>query len=263
MAVVFLMIGAGVLVVGSLLALTFIDVAFNPQVATSGSASHATTWKPPMVRGGELLVWAAETAQRVARDVLSGPRDGSVAHKLGATLEEGVSVAADQSPQRDRWSEKQCDVSGRQQVGATAPELFELADQLRASHSNRELQKLEVQAYSFATRTASAKQQDAHLECALRCQDGQCAVQSSRPIQCRTECPVAVAGSDGAQLDDHARTVGRGVAQGLSAALNEAGLDGQRYELNSALAVVLHTPDAADRWARGEDVFSQCQTFQV
>jgi hypothetical protein len=42
---------------------------------------------------------------------------------------------------------------------------------------------------------------------------------------------------------------------GVTRALKSAGLDANIYELNSALAAALETPDAAERWARGEQVF--------
>lgn len=53
-------------------------------------------------------------------------------------------------------------------------------------------------------------------------------------------------------------TVGRGVQLGLQEGLQSAGLDAEVYEFNSALAKALETPDAADRWAKGENVFASC-----
>ena len=41
----------------------------------------------------------------------------------------------------------------------------------------------------------------------------------------------------------------------MTRALKSAGLDANIYELNSAVATALEIPDAAERWARGEDVF--------
>ncbi len=65
---------------------------------------------------------------------------------------------------------------------------------------------------------------------------------------------------DGAQqaMDAHAYEIGQGVRSGLSRGIEAAGLDGNFYELNSALVVVLDKSDAADCWARGEDVFEHC-----
>ncbi len=60
-------------------------------------------------------------------------------------------------------------------------------------------------------------------------------------------------------LDHHAYRVGQGVRSGLSSGLEAAGLDGNHYELNSVLGMVLDTPDAAKRWACGEDVFGDCR----
>jgi hypothetical protein len=48
---------------------------------------------------------------------------------------------------------------------------------------------------------------------------------------------------------------------GLTTGLESAGLDGQVYELNSALSAALTTPDAAGRFARGEPVFTGCHPY--
>ena len=41
----------------------------------------------------------------------------------------------------------------------------------------------------------------------------------------------------------------------MTRALKSAGLDANIYELNSAVATALEISDAAERWARGDDVF--------
>jgi hypothetical protein len=49
--------------------------------------------------------------------------------------------------------------------------------------------------------------------------------------------------------------VAQGIEAGVTRALKSAGLDANIYELNSAFAKALESSDAAERWARGEDVF--------
>ncbi|MBI1312641.1 hypothetical protein GC176_15215 [bacterium] len=263
MTVVILMLGVALLLATGLFMLAFLDVAFHePQLAVASSASR-TAWRPPAAEKNDLMAWAALTAKKFTRNILTGRRDAALAHQLGLQIEEGTSVAAERSPQRTDWVDDRCELAGERLVGLTAPEVFEVADHLRRSRTTDQLQIFRRLAHDNAATLAADTTGTAEVPCALRCSDGQCAVQSCRPIQCRTECPLASAGSDGAQLDSHARTVGQGVAQGLSSALTEAGLDGRRYELNSALEVALSTPDAADRWAHGEYVFAGCQSFEV
>ncbi len=57
----------------------------------------------------------------------------------------------------------------------------------------------------------------------------------------------------------HARVVAEGVEEGLVRALDMAGIDGNVYELNSAVAAALRTPEAARRWLDGEAGFADCQ----
>lgn len=64
---------------------------------------------------------------------------------------------------------------------------------------------------------------------------------------------------DGRAKWAHASVVAEGIEQGWQRAMHEAGLDGSLYELNSALAVALRTPDAEARWLDGEDVFAVCE----
>jgi hypothetical protein len=55
------------------------------------------------------------------------------------------------------------------------------------------------------------------------------------------------------------QVVEQGAETGLAEALVSAGRDGNVYELNSALATALNTPNAAARWASGEEIFAGCK----
>lgn len=54
-------------------------------------------------------------------------------------------------------------------------------------------------------------------------------------------------------------TFSEGINADLSQGLTKAGFDGRRYESNRALVEVLDTPDAGQRWLRGEAVFQPCR----
>jgi hypothetical protein len=57
-----------------------------------------------------------------------------------------------------------------------------------------------------------------------------------------------------------AASIGRAVQIGLSQTLEDAGLDSKLYELSGALLTALDTPNAAKRWARGEQIFAERHT---
>ncbi|MSU37013.1 MAG: hypothetical protein EXS36_18330 [Pedosphaera sp.] len=106
------------------------------------------------------------------------------------------------------------------------------------------------------------------LPCPLQGDGHVCCVYGTRPLRCRPLHAIAIAkemgchgvpsaGSPAHAVDEqgHENTVAQGIEIGLTRALKSAGLDAKVYELNSALATALKTPDAAERWAKGENVF--------
>jgi hypothetical protein len=104
------------------------------------------------------------------------------------------------------------------------------------------------------------------MRCPLLSDDRRCAVFAARPLHCRGRCcPNCDQDADsrsstaGDSPRSFAATVGEGISAGLAQGLTEAGLDGNSYELNRALVRALETPDAAERWLRGEAVFEACR----
>lgn len=107
------------------------------------------------------------------------------------------------------------------------------------------------------------------LPCGLLGDNGLCSVYEARPLVCagvfslsRTACEASARHHGPAAptipLDRPAKAWTMGVSGGLQRALVDAGLDGNLYELNSIVLCALDTPNAAERWLRGEDLFSQC-----
>jgi len=106
------------------------------------------------------------------------------------------------------------------------------------------------------------------LPCPLQGRDHVCCVYAARPLRCRilhaisiskemsagTECRTAAQGN-GPDENRYEQTVAEGIELGVARALKSAGLSADVYELNSALATALETPDAAERWANGDNVF--------
>ena len=91
----------------------------------------------------------------------------------------------------------------------------------------------------------------------------------ARPLYCRTLHAALVARQFGLEMSgadgkispwaSHMQTIEQGVKESLVQELAAAGLDGNVYELNSALVVALDAPNAAERWANGEEVFASCK----
>lgn len=109
----------------------------------------------------------------------------------------------------------------------------------------------------------------ANVKCALLDDDGKCSAYEARPIPCSSWCSLSRSQYEAAfavdpvtakvGIDAMVHTTGRGVQAGLCVGVGQSGLDGNTYELHSALLRALDTPDAEQRWARGEDVFGGCK----
>ncbi|MEX1041104.1 MAG: YkgJ family cysteine cluster protein [Pirellulaceae bacterium] len=106
------------------------------------------------------------------------------------------------------------------------------------------------------------------LACGLLSMDGMCQAYAARPLICsgvfsldREACDEAAElvqiGDIGGQvpLDQPARTATAGISGGLQRYLVEHGLDGNLYELNSAVLVALEDIDPLPRYLAGEDLF--------
>jgi Fe-S-cluster containining protein len=188
-----------------------------------------------------------------------------------------------------------CPKTGQGTIGVTAPEALAIAAYLQDNMSRAEQQRIHDMAVENARNIASRAQgylppipllvavemnektklashspgsRPAPLPCPLQGQDHVCCVYTARPLRCRILHAITVArdtpGPDAPPgesrpeaLDDnrHEQTVAAGIEIGVTRALKSAGLDANIYELNSALATALETPDAAERWARGENIF--------
>ena len=155
-------------------------------------------------------------------------------------------------------------------VAVSAPEALGLAFHIKARFAAPELRAIREMIASNAAKVADMtviEQARAQVKCALLDDDGQCSAYEARPIACSSWCSVSRAECEASFKDDDPATAPvtidagmyewcRGVQVGLSAAVFRLGLDGKTYELHSALLRALDTPDAEERWARGEGVFS-------
>ncbi len=271
-AVVAISLSIALLVLVAVLAFAFLDVALagSERVPASGTRK----WQPPMVRGEQLLTWAASVARATAVRRLRAPRSGKTARRLAAEIYAGATRAIEESPHAVRQSKPSCPSCRHQMIGVTAPEVLAIADELRRTRSNRETQHIRNRVAENAKAAAGLHQEQyerAHIVCPLLDRETSCAAFDSRPLHCRGWCLFSseegdrclLEADDAGSVDSHAYNVGRGMEEGLSQGLESAGLDGKVYELNSALLTALETPDAAAQWAEGKPVFSGCQLYEA
>lgn len=159
-------------------------------------------------------------------------------------------------------------------VSASAIEALAVARFLKAVCTQHELfaVRSQVESYVARTRLLSADQHiAARLRCPLLTADGTCRVHPARPMSCRwtyafsaAQCEAALDGQGEGIIDADIQSLlwGRAVVQGLTCALDEAGLDSKRYELCSAVIRALDTDKAEERYIQGKPLFEGCKTLE-
>lgn len=245
-------------------------VMFLPSSFLGAPAKAVLTWLPPFLGGDALRTWAATTAEQITRDRLADERSGATAGLLAAELEDAAMHAMlPLSESADRERIVACPKTGQGLVGVTAPEALAIASYIQKSKSAAEQKRIRELARANAERIASGSEGDASPPpCALQGKDHVCCVYAMRPLRCRPLHAIAIAKdtercgrplsepqAGEAEENGHERTVAQGIEMGMTRALKSAGLDANVYELNNAVATALETPDAAERWAKGETVF--------
>lgn len=265
---VFIVIGI-VAVVGVITLLaTFFDMTMGtgPGIV-SQREREARRWHPPFVQGASLRAWSRSVAEAVVDAVVGRAEGASLAGDLVAELDSGGSRAMLPTVSPVAASRRvACPESGQGTILVTAPEAIGIAEHLRRRLSGREVRRIRDRAALNGELIAEGGADAGVLPCALQGDDCVCRTYEVRPVGCRPLHAATIGSAVGLgarRVDDgepgweaHTEEVGRGLAEGLSRGLERAGLDADRYELNAALVAVLDTPDAAARWARGENIFA-------
>lgn len=156
---------------------------------------------------------------------------------------------------------KGCDLCCHTFVSATIPEIFRLAELVRAAR---------VPTAPIIDAAARARDigQDRRFATRISCpllEGDICGGYGARPLACRTMLSRSLAactayfpinGSGALDYAPGAREARGRVEMILLAALSLAGLEGKHVELIQGLAVALTQDNAEQRWLAGEDVFA-------
>lgn len=272
-------LGVGLLMVFLFYALfllaCFALVRFLPASFLGEQAKAVLLWLPPFVGGEALRNWAAKTAEHLTEKRLRSGRTAETAPQLAAEIEEGAMHAMLPTAGLSELERiMACPETGQGMVGVTAPEALAIAAYLRKNRSQAEQQRIYQMAVENADTIAARTRGDSGsppLPCPLQGEDHVCCVYATRPLRCRPLHAIAIAHETGDRCEPssagsqsqagtpggagHEQTVAEGIEMGVLRALKSARLDASVYELNSALATALAMPDAAERWANGENVF--------
>ncbi|MCE9527912.1 MAG: hypothetical protein K8R36_17865 [Planctomycetales bacterium] len=266
-AIVFIGLALSLLTLLGIGLIAIADVAF----AGPPNLHDKKRWQPPLAQGNDLLHWAAGMANAVATKRLHQPLGKDTASELAREIYEGSSFAIARAPGAVRPLKPRCTSCRHRMIGVTAPEALAIADEIQSSQSKPEVKRIRDLAAANAAAAAGldlAQYKEAQLVCPLLTCDSTCVVYDARPIRCRgwspaegEESSLPNARNRCVAPDPYADAVGRGAEEGLAQALESAGLGGEIYELNSALAAALSNADAPAQWIRGEPVFAGCHVY--
>lgn len=156
-------------------------------------------------------------------------------------------------------------------VDITPPEAFAIAAYLQTSLAPAAGDALYARIAAHAERISGlsyAAHAQARIPCALLV-DNRCSVYPCRPFACRAWNSTSVARCETIfthgnpvtmipPLDTRVYEAVWDVARGVTDGLQRSRLDGKSYELHSIVQRILTTPEAAQRWTQGEDVFAGC-----
>jgi Fe-S-cluster containining protein len=254
----------------------------EPEPRKSAPAANAmverdqaqTQQASPPAEHATRLNTAAATEATAALEVLSGGRAAANVYELAANAferaEKGIEqVLARTSPEAWPACRAGCAFCCAIPVAVSAPEALYIAAYLQETLSAATLVTLRthLQARVGERQGWAVDARHAHKRfCVFLRDDRQCGIYSIRPLACRgynsmsrTACEAAFIGQeDRVQMHAEVREGAAGVIYGLILASKELELEWGRYELEAAVLRALDTPDAAERWARGEQVFAGC-----
>lgn len=254
MLLVLVTLAVSVAVVAAAGAVAFADVAFHPP---EYSAAAGTPFGAPRRR--RTFEWFSATAERLTRGLIDARRDAGEAFHVGG-VDCGAAERGDREGAREPIDSGFCAT----RTGVTGPETLEIAEFLRKTQPEDRVEAIRRNAAVNARLDVGLERlkcTKAAVRCPLACDDGTCVAMPVRPIQCRVHCALFGHEVSTAGNANDAQAAAAGAEDGLRHAMTAAGLTDELYELNSALATALSEPDAAGRWAGGENPFADCTAY--
>jgi hypothetical protein len=157
-------------------------------------------------------------------------------------------------------------------VSALAPEVFLIANTIRAQHAaDLETRVAGIRAAARGTYRLNVFERTRRkLPCALL-EDNRCTVYAARPGPCRGVTSISAQVCERAFNGVNAviptpvvwDTLRNAELQALMAALTAVELPSESYELNEAICVALDNSDSEARWLKGEDVFANVGRLRI
>ncbi|MBI3467040.1 MAG: hypothetical protein HY000_28835 [Planctomycetes bacterium] len=266
------LLGVGLLAILLVVALVWFDLASgNAERALMERQKTVRFWQPPFVRGSDLANWAREMATQLVGKWLASKPTAATPGGLAAELHKGATRAmVPLVPDPETQRVVACPAEGQGMIGVTVPEVLEIAEYIRRNLPPAERDRIHDLALHNAKKLNDVDHSHfnaAETPCPLQGDDQVCRVYVTRPLRCRPlhlatiarelglEAPAS--GGESPPWASHEQSVEQGIEEGVACSLKSAGLDANLYELNSALVTALDTPDAAQRWISGEDVFAR------
>lgn len=184
-----------------------------------------------------------------------------------------VNNLVDESPAKTDYAcTKGCLWCCHQQVRITPPEAIAIAEALRESFPSDWLEQLLRILKQRVDRIGGFNDQTDYLRAKLPCAflgaDGACGIYAWRPIVCRGYHSLSREAcqdkyidvtAPAPPIDSFAHMAANAVLHGVSAAVHAANMDWRQYEMHGVVLRALEIPDAAVRWAAGENIFAGCR----
>lgn len=238
-------LGAGLLAIMLLMLLAGLQVAFEPILASQS-------------RAFALRRRATERAFELVETFVGRPQAPRAGVDLARALHRTARRLLQRAASVPQATPSPC---GQGTLGVTPPEALLIAEELQARYPLPEIEVMRERMRSNVdrlSRAAPAGLEEQELVCPLLRPDAYCAAAGSRPIVCLARTGGRCAGCGIAELID-----AQNVQAGISAALRASALDGEVYELNSALLAALDGTKPAADWLQGAPVFASCQRYRT
>lgn len=249
------------------------QAGYHPSMPTAPDTPRTETPVSPESRAAldQIAAYVVETREHDAA-CLPGSSRLQVLETVASANDCFERIAAT-SPDRERRACRAgCSSCCHMSVSMLPIEAIHIAARLRESRSPADFDATRLRVAATARRVSHLtieQRASARIPCALLAEDGACSIHPFRPLGCRgwtsfskADCDAALAagesGHSGRQ-DRIAFWAAGCSTEGLERGLRAASLNAVQLEFHSALLRVLDQPDAAERYARGEPLFQDCQ----